>query len=317
MAVFTIISKKDLDLFIKNYDIGELLSFDGILEGIENTNYKIVTSKDVFILTIFEKRMEESDLPFFINLKKHLAKKNFPCPQPIEDKNGRAINAFKNKTCIITSYLDGGKTKKISEDHCKQVGNFLSLLHKNTEDFKKIRNNRLDYDEWFKIYLKCNSVNSPKFKDYIENIKIELSFLKKNWPTDIPIGIVHADVFQDNVFFKNNIFSGLIDFYFSCNDFLAYDISLTINAWCFDEKNIFNQNKFKLLIQGYEKNRLLTKKEEDSLSILLRGASLRILLTRLHDQLFHEKGAFVKPKDPKEYFEILKFHQKNNVRNYL
>ena len=317
MAVFTNISKNELELFIKDYDIGNLLSFEGILEGIENTNYKILTSKNIYILTIFEKRTEQSELPFFINLQEHLVKKKFLCPKPVEDKNGKIINTLKGKSCVIISYLMGEKIKKVTEDHCKQVGNIMSLFHLNTKDFKKVRSNKLSYDEWHKIYLKCLSVNSSKFKDCIEIIKIELSFLNKNWPSSLPVGIIHGDVFQDNVFFKNDIFSGLIDFYFSCNDFLSYDIALMVNAWCFDEKNIFNQSKFKILIQGYEKNRLLTKKEMDYLSILLRGASLRILLTRIHDQLFHEKGSFVKPKNPEEYFNILRFHQKNNVKDYL
>ena len=317
MAVFTKISKEEFELFIKDYDIGKLLSFEGILEGVENTNYKIKTSKNIFILTIFEKRTRKIDIPFFMKLKMHLSKKGFLCPKPIADLNGEIINTLKGKSCVIISYLDGKKTKNASNVQCKQVGNILSLLHVSTKDFHEYRENQLSYDEWNKIFHKCDSANSSNFKKYIEIIKSELFFLKENWPLSLPKGVIHADVFQDNVFFKNNVFAGLIDFYFSCNDFLSYDIALAINAWCFDEKNIFNKDKYKSLIEGYELNRKVTKNEMDSLSILLRGASLRIFLTRMHDELFYEKGAFVESKNPGEYFEILKFHQQNNVKDYI
>ena len=317
MAVYSPITKKELIFFLEQYDIGSLKKFEGILEGIENTNYKLTTSKNVYILTIFEKRVHPIDLPFFINLKNHLVAKNFSCPKPISNKDGKSINILNGKSCVLISYLEGSKADIVFTHHCEQVGKVLSSLHKKTEDFTQKRTNNMNYTQWQNIFLKCRSSNSLKYKELIPFIKKELLFLKENWPHSLPKGIVHADVFKDNVFFINNRFSGLIDFYFACYDFLAYDIALTINAWCFDHQGNLDQEKLYSLIKGYENHRKLTDHEKNSLSILLRGASIRILLTRLHDQLFHTEGAFVEPKKPEEYVKILKFHQDINIKNYL
>ena len=317
MAVYSPITKDELLVFLKQYKIGSLKEFEGILEGIENTNYKIITSKNIYILTIFEKRVKLEDLPFFINLKNHLIKKNFCCPQPITNKDGKTINMLKGKACVLISYLAGVKADQIYDHHCEQVGKVLSSLHQHTKDFTEKRINGMNYTQWQYIFLKCQSAITNKYADYIPFIKKELEFLKESWPNNLPKGIIHADVFQDNVFFINNQFSGLIDFYFACNDFLAYDIALTINAWCFNNQSNFIQKRFISFIKGYQDQRMLSDKEKKSLSILLRGAAMRILLTRLHDQLFHPEGAFVKPKDPQEYLKILQFHQNINVEDYL
>lgn len=317
MAVYTPIIEKELLDLLEKYEIGKLKKFKGILEGIENTNYKIITSKKIYILTIFEKRVRVKDLPFFINLMTHLFNKKFSCPQPISDKNGQIINKIKEKSCVLISYLKGKKSNKITRTQCKKVGKILSSLHNKTHDFKQKRGNGLNYNQWENIFKKCKSSKLKKDKIIFSTIKNELKFLKKNWPKKLPSGIIHGDFFQDNVFFLNKKFSGVIDFYFACSDFLAYDLALAINAWCFNKKNDFVEKRFQLLIKGYENNRDLKKNEKNYLSILLRGAAMRILITRLHDQLFHPKGAFVEPKNPQDYFEILKFHQKNNLGNYL
>lgn len=317
MAVYSPITQDELVAFLKQYEIGSLKKYEGILEGIENTNYKIITSQNIYILTIFEKRVKLEDLPFFINLKKHLIKKKFCCPKPIVNKDGKAINTLKGKACVLISYLAGTKTNRISDHHCEQVGKVLSSLHQHTKDFAEKRINGMNYTQWQNIFIKCQSATTNKYGSYIPFIKKELEFLKESWPNNLPTGIIHADVFQDNVFFINNQFSGLIDFYFACNDFLAYDIALTINAWCFNDQNNFIQKRFISFIKGYQDQRMLSDEEKKSLSILLRGAAVRILLTRLHDQLFHPEGAFVKPKDPQEYLKILKFHQSINVEDYL
>ena len=317
MAVYSLISKIELETFLQQYDIGSLNSYEAILEGIENTNYKIITSKNTYILTIFEKRVNPNDLPFFINLKNHLAKKKFVCPKPIKNKDGKYINLLNNKYCVIISFLKGVKTSKVNNEHCKQVGKMLALLHEDSKDFNKKRNNTMNYDQWKNLFLKIQKEKDNQFKIMIPNIHNELSYLKTEWPKNLPRGIIHGDVFQDNVFFKDNQFSGLIDFYFACNDFFAYDIALTINAWCFDDKTNFKNNKFLNLIQGYESLRPLTEIEKKQLSTLLRGAALRILLTRIHDYIFHPDGAYVEPKDPREYHSILQFHQKNNLGKLL
>ena len=317
MAVYSPINKKELQNFLKQYDLGDLKKFEGILEGIENTNYKITTSKNAYILTIFEKRVNTEELPFFIGLKNHLFKKNFFCPQPIANINGKTINVLKKKPCILTSYLNGSKIKNVENKHCSQVGKVLSSMHLLASDFLHRRPNSMDHNNWDKIFLKCKNLLSANYVNIFPIIEKELLFLKKNWPINLPKGIIHADAFQDNVFFDDNKFTGLIDFYFSCYDFLAYDIALTINAWCFNSKAEFDNSKFQALISGYEDARLLENEEKKFLSILLRGASIRILITRLHDQLFQLEGAYVKPKDPKEYFGILNFHQKNDITKYL
>ena len=317
MAVYSIIYKEELETFLQQYNIGTLIKFEGILEGIENTNYKLETSENNYILTIFEKRVNPEDLPFFINLKNHLTKKKFVCPKPIKNKKGKYINLLNNKHCVIISFLKGEKTSKANNNHCKQVGKILALLHQDSKDFLEKRNNSMSYNNWKNIFLKNQKAKINKFNGIMSSINDELSYLETAWPKNLPEGIIHADVFQDNVFFKNNKFSGLIDFYFACNDFFAYDIALTINAWCFDIKAKFKKDKFLNLIQGYESLRPLTEIEKKHLSTLLRGAALRILLTRVHDYIFHLDGTYVKPKDPKEYLSILQFHQENNLGKLL
>ena len=317
MAVYSPITKKELGAFLQQYDLGSLIRYEAILEGIENTNYKIETSKNIYILTIFEKRVNPNDLPFFINLKNHLTKKKFVCPQPIKNKNGDYINLLNNKHCVIISFLEGQQISLVENNHCRQVGEVLALFHKDSNDFSGKRNNTMSYDQWKNIFLINEKVVDNNFRDIMSDIDKELSFLHMAWPKDLPKGIIHGDVFQDNVFFKDNKFSGLIDFYFSCNDFLAYDVALTINAWCFDSNANFEKNKFINLIEGYQSLRELNKKEKKYLSTLLRGAAVRILLTRIHDYIFHQKDTYVKAKNPNEYYSILKFHQKNNISQLL
>ena len=317
MAVYSHITKEELKFFLLQYDLGSLISFNGILEGIENTNYKLQTSKSLYILTIFEKRVNPKDLPFFINLKNHLAKKKFICPKPIKSKNGKYINNLKKKYCVINSFLKGKKTATVQNDHCLQIGKILATLHENSKDFIGKRNNSMNYSQWENIFKKSKKIKDNQFKNIMPSIEKELSHLRTVWPKNLPEGIIHGDVFQDNVFFIDDKFSGLIDFYFSCNDFFAYDIAITINAWCFNEKSEFQKEKFLNMIKGYETIRKLKGVEKKNLSILLRGASMRILITRIHDYLFYPKDAYVEPKNPFEYDLILQFHQKNNLGNLL
>ena len=312
MAVFSPVNKEDLLSFLQKYDIGTLEKFEGILEGIENTNYKITTSKDIFILTIFEKRVNIEDLPFFINLQNHLAHKNFKCPQPITNKEGKSINILNGKPAVIISFLHGKKASEVTPQHCQQVGSTLSFLHQAAKDFKQQRTNGMHQSQWSNLFGECQGIKDHPYMDLIKPIEEELLYLDQHWPKNLPQGIIHADVFQDNVFFKDNQFSGLIDFYFACHDFLAYDIAITVNAWCFNNKGKFDNDKFQSLIVGYQVNRLLSHDEKQSMPVMLRGAAIRILITRLYDQLYHPAGAFVIPKDPLEYFSILQFHQTHN-----
>ena len=309
MAVYTKITKDLLISFMKNYDLGEIKDFQGIEEGVENTNYKIISSKKIYILTIFEKRVNEDDLPFFINLLNHLSIKKIKCPKPIADNKGDYINRILNKPCVIMSFLSGQKIQLTKANHCFQVGNNLAKIHKATLDFNLNRKNNLNQQNWKALFEKCKKIKDNKYIEIFEEIEKSLIYLDKNWPNKLPKGIIHADVFRDNVFFINDKLTGVIDFYFACNDFYAYELAICINAWCFDQKINFSIKKFTSIIEGYQSLRKTTSQEIEFLPILLQGAAMRFLLTRLHDQLYHPAEAFVNPKDPLEYFEILKFHQ--------
>ena len=311
MAVYTSINKNNLTLFLSQYNIGTLKNFEGILEGIENTNYRVTTSQNTFILTIFEKRVNVAEIPFFIELQHHLSNKNIKCPHPIANHAGQFINTIENKPCVIMSFLAGKKINEVKSHHCYQVGQLIAKIHQLTQDFSLSRQNNLHQKYWKDIFDKCQNNYNNRYLKLLQKLEKEIQFLEKNWPINLPSGIIHADVFQDNVFFENNKLSGLIDFYFSCNDFYAYELAICINAWSFDKNGKFNYNNFSSLLQGYQSLRILSKKEINDLPILLRGATMRILLTRLHDQLHHPPGAFVIPKEPLEYVAILKFHHQN------
>lgn len=323
MAVYTKISENKLISLLKKYNIGNLKSYKGIVEGVENTNYKIITSKNKFILTIFEKRVEKKDLPFFITLQKFLSKKKIRCPNPIADKKNKFINKIENKNCVIMSFLEGKKIINPDIKHCKQIGFELARMHESTKNFKGKRKNSLHFSSWQKILEKCkkspflnkkipqkNHPSINKYSDYFDPIQKELDFLKKNWPKNLPKGIIHADVFKDNVFFINGSLTGLIDFYFACNDFYAYELAICVNDWCFKNFKTFETKKYLSFLKSYQKKRKLTKQEIKNMSTLLRGAAIRFLLTRLHDQLYHPKDAIVKQKNPLDYFHILETHKK-------
>ena len=313
MAVYTSVNKNELSKFFENYELGSLISYEGIVEGIENTNFKINTDKGSYILTIFEKRVNREDVPFFMNLQKHLSKAGFACPLPIENKNKKIINTLCNKTAIIISFIEGEKVSDIKPVHCFQVGEMISNFQKITKNFTEKRNNGLNINNWKSIFSKCIEINEHRYIDLISPIQNELEYLENYWPSNLPRGIIHGDIFQDNVFFIKNKLSGLIDFYFSCYDYYAYELALTTNAWCFDIKNNFINENFESLLDGYLKFSKINSNEKEHFNTLLRGAAMRILVTRLHDQLFHPDGAIVIPKNPLQYFEILKWHQNNKI----
>ena len=313
MAVFTKLNKEEISDFLKEYSIGTLVSFEGIVEGIENTNYKVTTSNNNYILTIFEKRVNTEELPFFMNLQRDLVSHGFDCPLPIENNYGSSINNLKNKSAVIISFLEGKQIQSIFPNHCKEVGSMVARFTNITKSSKLIRKNSMNIGMWESIFMKCKKDGSDIYDSYLQTIDKELIFLKKNWPKDLPEAIIHADLFQDNIFFKEDKISGVIDFYFSCKDFIAYEIALTINAWCFDPENGFQHKNYVSFMEGLNEHTALNNEEINALSILSRGAALRILVTRLHDKIFHPEDALVIPKDPKDYLDILKWHQENNI----
>ena len=311
MAVHTKLSKKDILDILSVYKIGNLISFSGIQDGIENTNYKIKTTRNNYILTIFEERVNKKHLPFFLDLMLNCNKRKISCPKPILDADRKLINEFKKKKIAIFSFLTG-KSKKIwSEENCFSIGKILGQFHSVNKSFKKKIINEFSLGFWKKIFKKMGKSELDSLIPGIHKLlKAELEFLNFNWPQNLPKGTIHADLFPDNVFFDGKKISGILDFYFSCTDCLIYDLAVTINAWCFNEGK-FNQLFFKNIIKGYQSQRILTDKEKRQFNIILRGASLRFLLTRLYDSINKKKNSVVILKDPVEYYTILIFHIKS------
>ena len=320
MAVYTKISSKDILSIEKKYDLGKIIFFKGIKKGIENTNYLLKTKNKKFILTLFEKRVQKKDLPFFMNLMDKLNKHKINCPKPQRNKKGSFIIKIKNKTASIVSFVEGKDKFKLNPKNCYEIGRNIAKFHRASKKIKLYRKNSLSLKEWTKILSKIGNkskIISPNLNNLMRSSLLDL---KNKWPKDLPSGIIHADLFIDNIFFKKNKFNGHIDFYLACNDFLMYEIAICINALCFDKKNnkfIFNKKKSTNLIRGYSKIRRFSDKEKKSLNVLCRGAALRYLLTRTYDYLNTPKSAIIKIKNPREYIQKLKIHNKfNNFKNY-
>ena len=311
MAVFTKLEKNEIEDFLKDYSIGNLISFEGIVKGTENTNYKIITSKNKYILTILEKRVQPEDLPFFMDLQNELAAHGFDCPLPVKNNKKSIINKLKDKNAVIITFLQGENLTNVMPEHCHELGLKIAQFTNITKNLNLSRPNSVGYKTWVSIYENFKNINNESYQEYFQILSKELIFLKNNWPTNLPTAIIHADLFIDNILFIKNKISGIIDFYFSCNDFIAYELALTINAWCFNKDVTFNYKNYNSLMMGFENISSLNIQEKASMNVLLRGAAVRILVTRLHDKIFHPDDALVKLKDPKEYLNILKWHQQN------
>ena len=320
MAIYTKISTKDIKLIEKKYNFGKIIYFKGIKKGIENTNYLLKTKNKKFILTIFEKRVQVKDLPFFMNLMDQLNNYKINCPKPQINKKVNFLVKIKNKTASIVSFVEGKDKLKLNPKDCHEIGKNIAKFHRASKKIKLFRKNSLSLKDWPKLLNKIGNkskIISPNLSSLMKNSFLQI---KNKWPKNLPFGIIHADLFIDNIFFKKNKFHGYIDFYFACNDFLIYEIAICINALCFDKKNnnfIFNKKKSTNLIKGYSKIRKFSNKEKKSLNVLCRGAALRYLLTRTYDYLNTPKSAVIKIKNPREYIQKLKVHnQFNNFKNY-
>ena len=311
MAVFTKLEKNEIEDFLKDYSIGNLISFEGIVKGTENTNYKIITSKNKYILTILEKRVQPQDLPFFMDLQNELAAHGFDCPLPVKNNKKSIINKLKDKNAVIITFLQGENLTNVMPEHCYELGLKIAQFTNITKNLNLSRPNSVGYKTWVSIYENFKNINNESYQEYFQILSKELIFLKNNWPINLPTAIIHADLFIDNILFIKNKISGIIDFYFSCNDFIAYELALTINAWCFNKDVTFNYKNYNSLMMGFENISSLNIEEKASMNVLLRGAAVRILVTRLYDKIFHPDDALVKLKDPKEYLNILKWHQQN------
>jgi homoserine kinase type II len=309
MAVYTEVSDDDLARFIRGYGLGELLSYKGIAEGVENTNYLVHATGGTFILTIYEKRVDPKDLPFFLGLMEHLQARGLSCPLPVRDSNGQMLNMLGGRNAALVTFLEGVWPRKPKAEHCLELGRALAAMHIAGDGFALTRKNALGVDGWQPLFDKFSSSADtvlPGLKTLIEN---ELAHLKTVWPIGLPEGVIHADLFPDNVFFIGNQLSGLIDFYFACNDALAYDVAICLNAWCFEPDFAFNATKGRMLLKGYNEIRPLTASERAAMPTLARGAAMRFLLTRSYDWLNTPKDALVARKDPFDYVRRLRFHQ--------
>ncbi len=320
MAVYTKICKKDIYLINKIFNVENFKSFKGIKQGIENTNYLLTSKNKKFILTIFEKRVLKKEIPFFIKLMDKLNNLKIDCPKPLKNKNGQFLFKLKNKTACIVSFLSGKDKKNLSYKNCYDIGKTVAQIHLSTKKIKLYRNNSMGIKK-LKPLLNKIKFKSRDFKNLEKFLKINLQEIKKNWPKKLPNGIIHGDLFMDNIFFKNNKLSGVIDFYFAANDYYMYEIAICINALCFDQANskfYINKTKVKNLIKGYETKRKLSSREKDSLNILCRGAALRYFLTRLYDYTNTPKTALIKIKNPREYYQKLVTHNKlKTYKDYL
>jgi homoserine kinase type II len=317
MAVYTKLNQSKIEQILSNYNLGKLESFKGIEEGIENTNYFLSVNNKKFILTIYEKRVKSEDLPFFSNLMSSLNKSNFKCPDPVPNKNNSTITNFDGKKLMIVSFLEGKAKQNLSPANCKVIGVETAKMHELTKNLKFKRQNDLSVNSWRGLFNSVKDQCSKLHKDLPKLIGENLDSVEKNWPKDLPKGIIHADLFHDNVFFNKEKISGIIDFYFSCEDFFAFEIAICFNALCFDgvkENLSFNVTKAKNFIEGYSSVRKLSDLEKQSMKTLSQGAALRFLLTRVFDALNTIDGAIVKVKDPIEYLKRLEFHK--NAKNH-
>jgi homoserine kinase type II len=306
MAVYTEVGDAELEAFLAEYDIGEADSFKGVAEGVENSNYLLTTTRGQYFLTLYEKRVDPKDLPFFLGLMDHLAARGINCPKPIHGRDGNALRTLAGKPAAITTFLHGLWPRRILLQHCRPVGEALAALHLAGQDFGLKRPNALSVAGWRPLFDASRRHIDQALQAELQS---ELDFFERNWPAGLPAGVIHADLFNDNVLFLHDRLSGLIDFYFACNDAFSYDVAICLNAWCFEVDGSFNTTKARALLQGYGDVRPLGEDERKVLPLLARGSALRFLLTRLYDWLHTPADALVKRKDPQEYLAKLRFHR--------
>jgi len=310
MAVYTEVDDEELIAFLATYELGELLSCKGIAEGVENSNFYLHASAGSFILTLYEKRVARSDLPFFLGLMTHLASRGISCPQPLRNRSGEALSVLAGRPAAIINFLEGIWPRKPNVAHCAGVGQALAKMHLAGADFPMSRANALSVSGWRPLFEQAAARADEVQRGLRDFIGAELDHLEGNiWPKDLPQGVIHADLFPDNVFFLGERVSGLIDFTFACTDMLAYDVAICLNAWCFESDCSFNVTKARAFLGAYGRERPLSQAEQNALPLLARGAALRFLLTRLVDFLNVPEGALVRPKDPLEYARKLRFQQ--------
>lgn len=309
MAVYTDVTEAELGAFLGQYEIGELLSYKGIAEGTENSNFILHTTGGSYILTLYEKRVERVDLPFFLGLMDHLAMRGVSCPLPVHRRDGELTGQLAGRPAAIITFLEGMWPRRPTAAHCRAVGEALAGMHLAGADFALNRANALSVPGWRRLWDMSRDRADEVEPGLAAEVESDLRDFEASWPADLPAGVIHADLFPDNVFFLGERLSGLIDFYFACNDLYAYDVATCLNAWCFERDHSFNLTKGTALLAGYQGVRALSPAESASLPLLCRGSALRFMLTRLYDWLTVPEGALVQPRDPLEYIRKMRFHR--------
>ena len=307
MAVYTPVGRPALEAFLSNYPVGRLLDYRGIEAGVENSNFFVDSESGRYVLTIYERRVDPVDLPFFLGLMEHLAGRGIPCPLPIHASDGRLCRELAGKPAALATFLHGACVDEITAEHCRSLGACLGRLHREGADFPLRRENALSVQGWRTLLDRCEAGPERGSHDILTELEQDFATIVAAWPGDLPNGVIHADLFPDNIFFRGREVTGLIDFYFACNDLLAYDLAVCMVAWCFDGDHVYIRNRATALVEGYVDERALQPTEIEALPNLCRGASLRFLLTRLYDWLNQVDGALVRPKDPMEYLTKLRF----------
>ena len=314
MAVYTHITNSELTDLLAHYTIGKAKNLKGIEQGVENSNYFLTTEQNKYILTIYEERINHDDLPFYLHLMQHLAAADIPCPVPIKTNNNQMLSQVHNSPCAIVSFLNGKSVQAIKNDHLEELGTHMARMHLAGENFNEKLPNNYSIDKWFELFKQVKD-RADDFKPGLKNeIATALGKIKQSWPTNLPQGIIHGDLFPDNVFFANRKLVGIIDFYFASYDAIIYELAICLNAWCFENNHEFNITKAKLLLRAYNKVRPISDVELEALPTLSAGAAMRFLLTRLYDWLNQKEDALVKPHDPREYLHKLRFH--TNVKSH-
>ena len=309
MAVYTDITDAELDAFLADFDLGKPLTFKGIAEGVENSNFLLETETGRYILTVYERRMREEELPYFLGLMRWLADHDYPSAAPVADRQGRTLKHVRGKPAAIVAFLSGLSVRRPEVKHCRQAGEGLARLHLAAQGYPGRRVNALGQPSWAPMFEGLTGAAEALKPGLATTITDDLAHLAKAWPHDLPVGTIHADLFPDNVFFKGDQFAAAIDFYFACDDALAYDLAICLNAWCFEADGAFNVTAGRALVSGYERIRPLSSAERLALPVLAWGASMRFFLTRLNDWGSTPEGALVKPKDPLEYERKLAVHR--------
>ena len=317
MAVYTDISEDELVAFLAPYGLGRLLSYKGIAEGVENSNFIVHCESGNYILTLYEKRVNPDDLPFFLNLMQHLAGNGLSCPQPVKRADGSMLGALAGRPAALVTFLEGVWPRRPTAVHCAGTGAGLAALHKAGEGFAMTRRNGLTLEDWRPLWNQCVAAHDRMEAALVDEVEVILERLEREWNRDLPAGVIHADMFPDNVFFIDDRLSGIIDFYFACTDMLAYDVAVCLNAWCFERDHAFNLTKGKALLNAYQAARPLSPAEAEALPLLATGAALRFMLTRLYDWVTTPPGSLVVKKDPDEYRRKMRFHAAiRNAREY-